>query len=282
MSGYIRIKRGNLYKLRGKINKKKGDIMSRILKENINTSFFHIMVQGINKEYIFDSEEDIKKYMKIMEQTKQKINTTILAYCMMGNHAHILFYEKDVNILIKYMHRTNLLYAKYYNKKYNRVGYVFRDRYKTQPIYSEKHLYLCVKYIHNNPVKANICQKASQYKYSSYNNNIFYTDTELEKNIKKYMYIEEPEKTTQNNEKSFIMMEEEQDKEQICNDLMKEIMRKNNMTKEDVIKNEELINIIIKKLKYENDISYRMIERALGINRKRLSRIEKRQKNSSN
>ena len=48
--------------------------MSRICKENINTSFFHIMVQGINKEYIFDTKEDITKYMKIMQDTKEKID----------------------------------------------------------------------------------------------------------------------------------------------------------------------------------------------------------------
>ena len=103
--------------------------MPRIRKENITTPFFHIMVQGNNKEYIFNFEEDINKYLKIMETTKEKINIMILAYCVMNNHAHILLFEEDTKNLTQYMHRVNLLYAKYDNKKYNRVGYVFRDRY---------------------------------------------------------------------------------------------------------------------------------------------------------
>lgn len=112
--------------------------MARIRKENMNTSFFHIMVQGINKEYIFDSIKDRNQYLKIMKETREKIDIAILAYCVMSNHTHILFHEQKIENLTKYMHRVNLLYAKYYNKKYNRVGYVFRDRYKTQPIYSER------------------------------------------------------------------------------------------------------------------------------------------------
>ena len=67
--------------------------MARVCKKNINTSFFHIMVQGNNKEYIFNSVKDINQYMKIMKDTKEKIDIIILAYCIMNNHAHILFHE---------------------------------------------------------------------------------------------------------------------------------------------------------------------------------------------
>lgn len=244
--------------------------MARIRKENINTSFFHIMVQGINKEYIFNSNENINKYMKIMKETKEKIDIMILAYCIMNNHAHILVHEEDIENVTKYMHRVNLLYAKYYNKKYNRVGYVFRDRYKTQPIYSEKHLYTCVRYIHNNPVKANICKKANEYQYSSCYRNIFYTDTELERNVKKNMYNEQ---TDLQEEEKFVLMENEKNKEQICQEIIKQTMLKNSLTKESLYQNEKVLGDIIRKLKQEEDISYRMMEKILGTNRKKLKKI---------
>ncbi len=243
--------------------------MARIRKENITTSFFHIMVQGINKEYIFNSSENINKYMKIMKETKEKIDIMILAYCIMNNHAHILVHEEDIEKVTQYMHRVNLRYAKYYNKKYNRVGYVFRDRYKTQPIYSEKHLYTCVRYIHNNPVKANICDKANEYKYASCYDNIFYTDTELERNVKKNMYNEQ---TNLQEEEKFVLMENEQNKEQICHEIIKETMLKNSLTKESLHQNEKVLGDIIRKLKQE-DISYRMMEKILGTNRKKLKKI---------
>lgn len=245
--------------------------MARIRKENINTSFFHIMVQGINKEYIFNSNENINKYMKIMKETKEKTDIMILAYCIMSNHAHILIHEQNIENITKYMHRVNLLYAKYYNKKNNRVGYVFRDRYKTQPIYSEKHLFTSVRYIHNNPVKANICEKANEYKYSSCYHNIFYTDTELERNIKKNMYNEP---INLQEEEKFVLMENEQNQEQTCHEIIKDIMLKNSLTKENLCQNEKVMGDIIRKLRHEENISYRMMEKILGINRKKLRKME--------
>ncbi len=248
--------------------------MARIRKENMNTSFFHTMVQGINKEYIFESIKDRNQYLKIMKETREKIDITILAYCIMSNHAHILFYEQNKENLTKYMHRINLLYAKYYNKKYDRVGYVFRDRYKTQPIYSEKYLYMCVKYIHNNPIKANICKEANEYRYSSCHHNIFYRDTELERNIKNNMYVQQ---TKREEEQNFILMEEDFNKEEICNQIIKEIAMENHITKEEICQSNERIGLLIKKLKIQNNISYRMLESVLGINRKKLKRIEQEQ-----
>lgn len=247
--------------------------MARVCKENINTSFFHIMVQGNNKEYIFNSIQDINQYMKIMKDTKEKIDSTILAYCIMNNHAHMLFYEENIEKLTKYMHRINMMYAKYYNKEHNRVGYVFRDRYKTQPIYSEKHLISCVRYIHNNPVKANICKSPQEYQYSSYNNNIFYTGTELEKNIRKNLCLQNENKVL-DKEDQFVFMENEVNKEEICKELVEEIITKNHITKEELCQNEALLRLAIKKLKYENSISYRMMETILGVNRKKLKRME--------
>ena len=61
------------------------------------------------------------------------------------------------------MHCLNTRYGLYYNKKHKRIGYVFRDRYKAEGIYSEEQLYNCIKYIYDNPVKAGVCNKAEEY-----------------------------------------------------------------------------------------------------------------------
>ena len=88
----------------------------------------------------------------------------------MNNYAHILVEAKEINELSKYMQRLGTKYAKYYNKKYNRVGYVFRDRFKSEGIYNEEHLYNCIKYIYNNPVAVGICNRTKDYPYSNYKN----------------------------------------------------------------------------------------------------------------
>ena len=87
----------------------------------------------------------------------------------MNNHAHFLIFSKNNEELSKFMHKVNTSYSKYYNRENKRVGYVFRDRYYSQPILSHMQLYNCLKYIHNNPVKARITKNIEDYKYSSYN-----------------------------------------------------------------------------------------------------------------
>ena len=67
------------------------------------------------------------------------------------------------------MHKINTKYASYFNWMESRVGYVFRDRFKSEPILDEKYLWQCIKYIHENPVKAHMVNECKEYKFSSYN-----------------------------------------------------------------------------------------------------------------
>lgn len=142
--------------------------MPRFSRESIQTTYFHVMTQGIEKKYIFDKPEEIKFYIKIMYELLKEHNLKIIAYCIMNNHAHMLIKAVNVTELSKYMHRLNCKYALYYNKIHNRVGYVFRDRFRTEGIYTERQFYNCIKYIYDNPVKAGICRKPEDYPYSNY------------------------------------------------------------------------------------------------------------------
>lgn len=142
--------------------------MPRIARKNLNTNYFHIIVQGINKEYVFNKNEYIEKYKNLLMRNLTKYDVRVIAYCIMNNHAHILLYTEKIEIMAAYMKSTNTSYAKYYNKKENRVGFVFRNRYESEPIYEQRYLLNCIAYIHNNPVKANIVDTPEKYKYSSY------------------------------------------------------------------------------------------------------------------
>lgn len=142
--------------------------MPRRARKEINSKFLHIMIQGINREYIFNNEKDIERYLKITKEKLKNIDLDIISYCIMNNHAHFLVFAKDINQISVLMKKINTSYAIYYNNIYNRCGYVFRDRFKSEEILSRKHLINCIHYIHNNPVKAEICKKQEDYKYSSY------------------------------------------------------------------------------------------------------------------
>ena len=126
-------------------------------------------MQGINKEYIFKNDEEKKKYLSLLKKYYKMYEVDIICYCIMDNHTHLILYSDNINNISNFMRMVNSMYAIYYNKKYSRVGYVFRDRFKSILIMTREQLYTCIKYIHMNPVKAKIVEKESEYKYSSCN-----------------------------------------------------------------------------------------------------------------
>ena len=142
--------------------------MPRIARKDSKSSFYHVIVQGINREYIFDTDLNIEKYKELIISKKYMSNIEILAYCIMNNHAHFLIYCEKIEHLSKFMQKLNISYSRFYNRINKRVGYVFRDRYLSQNILNKRQLYNCLNYIHNNPVKAGIVKNVSEYQYSSY------------------------------------------------------------------------------------------------------------------
>ena len=128
----------------------------------------HNMVQGINREYVFQNEMQKNKYVELIKKYSTKYEILIIAYCIMDNHAHLLTYSENIKNISLFMKETNTEYAIYYNKSKDRVGYVFRNRFCSKAIYSQEYLLKCIKYIHMNPVKAGISKKEEEYKFSSY------------------------------------------------------------------------------------------------------------------
>lgn len=143
--------------------------MPRIARKNYETCYFHVIVQGYEREYIFENDYLKSKYLELMLNEKENRKIELLEYCIMGNHAHLLMYCESIEEMSLYMKKLNIKYALFYNKLKNRVGYVFRDRFLSEAIMNEKHLLSCIPYIHFNPVVAKIVESPDEYKYSSYN-----------------------------------------------------------------------------------------------------------------
>ncbi|MCI8384586.1 MAG: hypothetical protein HFJ33_07005 [Clostridia bacterium] len=143
--------------------------MPRNARKNIASFYIHVIVQGIEKENIFLKEEYKKEYINLLQNKFQEnFNIYLLNYCIMDNHAHLLIYTEKSEELSKAMSKVNTTYAIFYNKKEGRVGYVFRNRFYTQSIKDESHLYNAFVYIHRNPIKAGLVDEIEQYPYSSY------------------------------------------------------------------------------------------------------------------
>lgn len=128
--------------------------------------FFHVIVRGIGKQILFEDDSDRIKFLELLERYREETEVVIMAYCLMENHVHLMLQDESQEMSL-FMKKLGISYASYYNKKYDRTGHLFQDRYKSQVIVDEIGLLNVYRYILNNPAKAFIA-KASDYKWSSY------------------------------------------------------------------------------------------------------------------
>ena len=124
------------------------------------------MLRGIGKQNIFEDDLDKKKFMQILAASKEKSGFELYAYCLMNNHVHLLLKvgNDPLEIIIK---RIGSNYVYWYNTRYERVGHLFQDRFKSEPVENDVYLKTVIRYIHYNPVKGGL-KKDLRYEYSSY------------------------------------------------------------------------------------------------------------------
>ncbi|MEA3522595.1 MAG: transposase, partial [Campylobacterota bacterium] len=130
--------------------------------------YYHVLNRGVDKRKIYKDEEDFVNFLTITCKASQLFDVNVHSYVLMNNHYHLLIETKKEN-LSKYMKHINANYAIYFNKKYNRSGYLWQGRYKSWYVTDDAYLYALVRYIENNPIKAKIRSTLGEYKYSSYN-----------------------------------------------------------------------------------------------------------------
>ena len=256
--------------------------MSRIARKDINASYIHVITQGINKENIFKEAEYKKEYIKLIEEIFEEYNNLyLLCYCIMDNHAHFLIYTENNQELSKAMARVNTSYGIFYNKREERVGYVFRNRYYTQPIKDENHLYNAVVYIHRNPVKAKMVKEMGQYQYSSYQQ---YENKMSDKHCIELLFHTEDYKEIFDfihknfkGEDIFDIDESKVNRKDI-ESFLEKIYKKWGVTKKEIKKNNYLIIQIMAQLKNEYFCTNKEISEILGIGKNRITRILKEEK----
>ncbi len=124
------------------------------------------MMRGVNRQQIFEDQQDNEKFLEILKEYQEISGYKVFAYCLMGNHFHLLM-KFEGEPIEQAMKRIGAKYVYWFNTKYGRVGHLFQDRFKSEPIEDDRYFLCCVRYIHQNPVKAKI-SKINQYPYSSY------------------------------------------------------------------------------------------------------------------
>lgn len=140
--------------------------MPRIAREKSNSGIYHIILRGTNRQEIFHDDEDCLRFLETMYKYKKQTGLKIYGWCLMGNHIHLLLGEGNEEISVT-MKRIGVSYARYYNSKYDTVGHLFQDRFRSEGVDCEAYLMTVIRYIHQNPVKAGLVKKPDDWQWSS-------------------------------------------------------------------------------------------------------------------
>jgi REP-associated tyrosine transposase len=128
---------------------------------------FHITARGNRRQAIFFDDDDRRWFLRLFECAVTRFRWTCHAYCLMGNHVHLLIEIRDEN-LSEGMQWLLGRYAQDFNWRHGFDGHLFQRRFKSETVTSDRHLLELSRYIVLNPIRAGICTSAADWPWSSY------------------------------------------------------------------------------------------------------------------
>ena len=126
----------------------------------------HITQRGVDRRETFSSPGDRTTYLRLLRDNLAGAQTTVLGYCLMTNHVHIIAVPQCEDSLAILFRRVHGRYAQYYNTVYGRTGHLWQNRYFAC-VLSERHLWRALAYVERNPVRAGMVDHARDYTWSS-------------------------------------------------------------------------------------------------------------------
>ncbi len=156
--------------------------MPRKARHITDNGYYHIITRGNDRRRVFQCDDDYVRMLDITRLYLEKYQVQIFHYCLMPNHLHFLLQAIRAVDLPKLMQGILQVYANYFHKRYDSVGFLFQNRYKSIHIEKESYLLECARYIERNPVRAEICDDPKYYSWSSY---LFYAEGKEDRIINK-------------------------------------------------------------------------------------------------
>lgn len=141
--------------------------MARTARQLSESNIYHVMLRGINRQVIFEEDEDRLYFMKVLTRCKEISGFRLHAFALMPNHVHLLIEpaEEPLDVVFR---RIGTRYAVWFNWKYQRTGHLFQDRYRSEAVETDLYFMTVLRYILQNPMKAGLETQPGSYRWSSY------------------------------------------------------------------------------------------------------------------
>jgi REP element-mobilizing transposase RayT len=141
--------------------------MARPLRLQFPGALYHLTARGNARERIFRTKADYEHFLGLLAQVVSRYGWICHAYCLLGNHYHLLAETPRANLAAGMRH-LNGAYAQAFNRTHHRVGHVFQGRYSAVLVEKERHLLALSRYLALNPVRARLCTAPADWPWSSH------------------------------------------------------------------------------------------------------------------
>ena len=161
--------------------------MSRQPRLASDSGIYHVMMRGVNRQDIFECDKDYLKFLDLLHRAafprdelnhELPPNLIIFCYCLMPNHVHLLVRETPALRISDAIKSISVAYAYYFNQKYEHLGHLFQDRFRSEVVNDMTYFITLLRYIHQNPVAAGIAPSVDDYRWSSWSE--FNSDLRME------------------------------------------------------------------------------------------------------
>jgi putative transposase len=141
--------------------------MARRRRLQFPGAVYHVMSRGNRKSMIVDDDDDRRMFMKTFSETARDCDVRVYASCLMGTHYHALLDTPRSN-LSEFIRTLNTEYSKAFNRRHERVGHTFEQRFHSLVVQREKYLRRVARYVALNPVKARLCPDAADWPWGTH------------------------------------------------------------------------------------------------------------------
>jgi REP element-mobilizing transposase RayT len=129
---------------------------------------YHVMVRGNNRMPIFVDDFDRRHWLHLLSRYKNRFRFRLHAYVLMPNHVHLVLQPATGTTISRVMQCLTVAYTKYFNTRHQRVGHVFQGRFRSRLIDTDNYLLVVSRYVHLNPVRAELVSRPADFPWSSY------------------------------------------------------------------------------------------------------------------
>ena len=135
-------------------------------RKECESEIYHVISRGTGRQLVFEDNEDRDFFIDLLVRYAGKASVEIYAWCLMGNHIHLLLHAPMARIS-ECMKQLCGQYAQRFNTRHGRVGHLFQARFRSEPVADDPYLITVVSYIHYNPQRSNLASQET-YRWSSY------------------------------------------------------------------------------------------------------------------